>query len=126
MKNQPVQEAKRNSSVDQRIETGLNRMALREQILINLRDEKITLEEAGRGFLAINQTDEAILRHLDTFFSGETDLERSTRQVVAQMRCSILPDSHECYLRLKSELETIQFPKTSNDGEIQIASRRGD
>ncbi|WP_020472150.1 hypothetical protein [Zavarzinella formosa] len=97
----------RNREIDRNDQQILSRMALRQEILKNLIAEKITLEEAGRGFLALNQTEPAAIGYLRIMYPNGTDLDRAIYQVVIQMNVSQHPGSRECHEVLKCEVLAI-------------------
>lgn len=93
--------------LEQHGEAVRKRMDLRGQILANLLEEKITLQEAGQGFLDLNRLEPCVMTYLRISHPEGTDLERSCTQVVQHMRNSGLPGSVERYHELRCELETI-------------------
>ena len=95
---------RRNSELDRADQLIQERIRFRQRILANLYEEKITLEEAGRGFLTLNLTEPTAIGYLRTTSPKGTDLDLSVRQVVMQMRCFPAAGSAERHDMLKCEL----------------------
>ncbi len=84
----------------------MDRTAARHRILADLLAERITLDEAGQGFLALNLTAPTGLEYLRLQHPAGTDLDRALRQVVIHLANHLAPGCEERARMLKCELET--------------------
>lgn len=91
--------------LDQQI-TG--RTVIRQGIIDNLVADRISLAEAGRGFLALNKTDPAPLNYLRMSFPTLNDNEISVVQVQMQLRYH--PRGADCTERVRCEAAGTLMP----------------
>ncbi len=82
----------------------MDRTAARHRILTDLLAERVTLDEAGQGFLALNRTDPTGLEFLRTHHPAGTDSDRALRQVVIHLASHLAAGSGERAGLLKCEL----------------------
>ncbi len=94
---------RRHAELERNDQVVMNRVRLRRQILDNLLADKITLDEAGRGFAALNATDPTVGGVLKTQFPDGTDIDRAVRQVIKHLACHLTPGSAERAERLRCE-----------------------
>jgi len=104
LENQMKRGERHATDLERRDQITLERIRIRGVILANLLAGKTTPEEAGRGFLALNQSDATVLAHLRAAHPAGTDTDRAIRQMVVHLESHHLAGSRERALTLKCEL----------------------
>lgn len=104
LENQMKRGERHATDIERRGQITLERIRLRGVILANLLDGKTTLDEAGRGFLALNQSDPTVFAHLKVTHPAGTDMDRALWQLVSHLAKHYLPGSAERAVTLKCEM----------------------
>ncbi len=95
---------RRHAELERNDQVVMNRIRFRRQILDNLLADKITLDEAGRGFAALNASDPVVGSVLKMQFPDGTDFDRAVRQVIKHLAGHLTPGSAERAELLRCEL----------------------
>lgn len=104
LENQVASGEDRYAELDRQDDVVKARNAVRNQLLADLLAGKITLDEAGRAFLALNRQDNSVMEAMRLYHPAGTDLDRAFRQVVRHMAAIELPGCRNRAEELKCEL----------------------
>jgi hypothetical protein len=96
------------------------RSALREQIVDEVRGDRMGLIEAAARFRDLNAAAGPACPELDQHFAGDSSDERCCRQVIAWVRASLLPQSPEEAARLTGVLEAELQYHQRREGGIRL------
>ncbi|WP_020468035.1 hypothetical protein [Zavarzinella formosa] len=94
-----------NASMDRENQQSLGRIACREAVLKNLIAKRISLDEAGRGFHALNMESPKTAAWLTIMYPNESQPDRAKKQVLVQLKASRLPGARECHAALTEKTE---------------------
>ena len=104
LENQVASGEDRYAELDRQDDAVKARMVVRNQLLADLLAAKITLDEAGRAFLALNRQDTSIIEAMRLYHPAGTDSDRAFRQVVRHMAAMASPGCRDRAEDLKCEL----------------------
>jgi hypothetical protein len=100
-----IAEADRNMrKIDQEDEHVMRRVAIKQEVIRDLVDGRITFEEATQRYVELNRKHDLALTYLRRTYPGRTDEERAARQLAAHLRncgypaAAALGEEWECRL----------------------------
>jgi hypothetical protein len=107
---QLAESQQRSEDLDEQTQESLHRLATKEEIVHELLAARLDLREAAAQFRDIAAHTSGGLEDLRKFFPGDSDEERSCRQVIAWVTAVLSVDSqeeaNEMRARLEAQLQT--------------------
>ncbi|WP_020473589.1 hypothetical protein [Zavarzinella formosa] len=94
-----------NASMDRENQQSLGRIACREAVLKNLIANRISLDEAAKGFHALNVESPKTTTWLALMYPNASQPDCVKNQVLMQLKASGLPGARECHATLTEKLE---------------------
>lgn len=98
------------SELDNGLNSSFQRWNLRETILKDFQEGRMTMAEAVSRYMQINQSDPQSLFFLRMNFEGKNDFEKTERQFSQHIKCDTLSNSHS-----KNVISNVNHPAFHRD-----------
>ena len=92
-------------SLEARQKVVVERMAFKDALLTELVEGRATLKQVTREFLRVNQTEECCIACIRQHFVGNSDEEKSARNVIQHVMCRQLTKTKKATLLARLECE---------------------